>query len=137
MYAAASSGSRPSNMSLKQFLSTGLQFCQQLELHHSIEEQYVFPYLAKRMPAFRQELELLTQHKQIHAGLTKFNSYLEDCSARKRELRLEELKELMDSFGEVLFAHLDDEVEQLGAENMRKYWSMEEVQKMPQCFGLG
>lgn len=106
-------------------------------MHHTIEEQYVFPYLAERMASFRQELELLTQHKQIHAGLEQFDSYLEDCSAGRRELRLAELKELMDSFGDVLFAHLADEVEQLGAENMRKYWSMEEVQKMPECFGLG
>ncbi|MCJ1261592.1 hypothetical protein MMC22_001458 [Lobaria immixta] len=137
VYSAASSGRRPSHMSLKQFLSTGLQFCQQLEMHHGIEEQYVFPYLAERMPSFRHELELLTQHKEIIAGLTKFDSYLEECSVGKRELRLEELKELMDAFGEVLFAHLGDEVEQLGADNMRKYWSMEEVQKMPQCFGVG
>lgn len=106
-------------------------------MHHTIEEQYIFPYLAERMPAFQQELELLTQHKQIHAGLEKFESYLEDCSSGKRELRLAELKELMDSFGEVLFAHLADEVEQLGAENMRKYWSIEEAQNMPECFGLG
>ena len=137
MYSAAASGSRPPNMSLKQFLSTGLQFCRQLEMHHTIEEQDVFPYLAERMPSFRQELELLTQHKQIHAGLEQLGSYLEDCSAGTRELRLEELKRLMDSFGEVLFAHLGDEVEQLGAENMRKYWSIEEVQQMPECFGLG
>lgn len=106
-------------------------------MHHTIEEQYVFPYLAERMPSFRQELELLTQHKQIHAGLEQLDSYLKDCSAGTRELRLEELKRLMDSFGEVLFAHLADEVDQLGAENMRKYWSIEEVQQMPECFGLG
>lgn len=89
------------------------------------------------MPAFRNELELLAQHKQIHSGLDKFSGYLEECSERKRELRLAELKELMDSFGDVLFAHLDDEVEQLGAETMRKNWSMEEVQSMPDVFGIG
>lgn len=89
------------------------------------------------MPAFRTELELLAQHKQIHAGLDTLNAYLEECAEAKRELRLTELRMLMDSFGGVLFAHLDDEVAQLGAENMRRFWSVEEVQGMPECFGMG
>jgi hypothetical protein len=37
----------------------------------------------------------------------------------------------MDTFGEVLWKHLDDEVEELKAENMRKYWSVKEVQGIP------
>ena len=77
LHSAASSGARPPGLSLRQFLSTGLRFCYLLELHHSLEEQYIFPYLAQRMPAFRTELELLAQHKQIHAGLDKLNEYLE------------------------------------------------------------
>ena len=44
---------------------------------------------------------------------------------------MEEMKEIMDSFGEVLWQHLDDEVEQLGAENMRKYWTINEMRRMP------
>lgn len=76
------------------------------------------------MPAFRKELELLSQHEQIHAGLDHFEDYLRDCSAGKRELRLTELKTLMDSFGNVLWEHLSDEVEQLGANYMRQYWTL-------------
>ena len=83
------------------------------------------------MPAFRKELELLTQHKQIHQGLEKLQAYLEDCTSGERELRLEEIKRLMDAFGEVLWAHLSDEVNQLEAENMRKYWTVEEMKRMP------
>jgi len=41
------------------------------------------------------------------------------------------LREKMDSWGEVLWKHLDQEVETLGAENMRKYWTLEEMRKMP------
>ena len=118
-------------MSIRQFLYAGLQFCHQLELHHGIEEAHIFPVLARKMPAFRKELELLTQHKQIHAGLEKFQSYLESCSSGERELRLDEMKELMDTFGDVLWAHLSDEVEQLGAQHMRKYWTVEEMKRMP------
>lgn len=83
------------------------------------------------MPAFRKELELLTQHKQIHKGMDKMAAYLDDCKAGKRDLRMEELKQIMESFGTVLWEHLSDEVQQLSPDNMRKYWSLEEVRKLP------
>ena len=83
------------------------------------------------MPAFKQELQLLTQHKEIHNGLDKLEAYVDECKAGTKDLRMDELKEIMDSFGEVLWAHLSDEVEQLSAENMRKYWSLEEVRRLP------
>ena len=118
-------------MSIRQFLSTGLQFCHHLGLHHGIEEAHIYPVLAKKMPAFRKELELLTQHKQIHQGLDKFEAYLEECKSGERELRLEEMKALMDTFGAVLWAHLDDEVKELGAEKMRKFWTIQEMRSMP------
>ena len=87
--------------------------------------------LATKMSAFRKELELLTQHKQIHAGLEKFEEYLGQCKSGEKDLRLDELKEVMEGFGDVLWSHLDDEVKQLSAENMRKYWSVEEMRRMP------
>ncbi len=83
------------------------------------------------MPAFQKELELLTQHKQIHNGLDKFESYIDDCKAGKRDMRMDELKNIMDSFGTVLWAHLQDEVDQLSVDNMRKYWSLDEVRRLP------
>ena len=95
------------------------------------EEQHIFPVLAQKMPAFRKELELLTQHKQIHNGLDKFEAYIDDCKAGKRDMRMDELKDIMDSFGTVLWAHLQDEVDQLSVDNMRKYWSLEEVRRLP------
>lgn len=109
----------------------GLQFCSQLDFHHSIEEQHIFPVLAKKMPEFRKELDLLSQHKQIHAGLEKLESYLEDCRSGTEDLRREEVKRLMQGFGEVLWKHLDEEVQTLRAENMRKYWSLDEMRGLP------
>ena len=97
----------------------------------SAEEQHIFPILAQRMPAFRKELELLTQHKQIHAGLEKLEKYLDEVKASKRDLRLDELKIILDGFGSVLFAHLDDEVKQLAPENLQKYYTLEEVKRLP------
>ncbi|KAF2855845.1 hypothetical protein T440DRAFT_513928 [Plenodomus tracheiphilus IPT5] len=131
LYGACEANKRPKNMSIRQFIQLGQQFCHHLTMHHTIEEQHIFPVLAKKMTAFKKELELLSQHKQIHKGLDKLEKYLEECGDGERELRLIELKEILDGFGKVLWQHLDDEVKQLGAENMRKYWTLEEMRRMP------
>ena len=62
-----------------------------------IEERYFFPELAVKMPLFRQRDHLLSQHAQIHAGLEGFEKYLMDCRRGERELRMEEMQELMES----------------------------------------
>lgn len=96
-------------------------------MHHNIEETYVFPRLATRMPAFQKNLVLIKQHKQIHTGMDKLEAYLADCRKGVRDLRMEEAQELMDSWKDVLWTHLDREVEELGAEKMRQYWSIQEM----------
>lgn len=131
LYGACESGKRPSNISMRQFLSVGLDFCSHLELHHNIEEQHIFPVLAKKMPAFRHNLQMRSQHKEIHAGLVKLQEYLAEVRIGEKELNLKDLKLVMDGFGKVLWEHLNDEVEQLGAENMRTFWSVDEMRRMP------
>ena len=83
------------------------------------------------MPAFQQEMELLEQHRKIHEGLDELKEYVVGCRLGRRELRLREMKEVLDVFGGTLMQHLDEEVRNLGAENMRKYWSVEEMGRMP------
>lgn len=91
------------------------------------------------MPDFRPGCSLLLdQHGEIHAGMDRLEAYLRRCMRGKigregddEELRLEEVKRLMDGFGEVLWRHLDEEVRALRAENMRRYWSLEEVRRLP------
>ncbi|OBT75016.1 hypothetical protein VF21_06326 [Pseudogymnoascus sp. 05NY08] len=137
LYGACESNSRPKNMSIKQFLTTGLQFCGHLTTHHSIEEMHIFPILAKKMPEFKNgpkykgAAELLRQHKEIHDGLDVFKAYLQQCQTGEADFDLRVLKTKMDSWGTVLWTHLDQEVKTLGAENMRKYWSVAEMRRMP------
>lgn len=131
LYSACEANKRPASMSIRQFLQVGLQLCQHLTMHHDIEETHIFPVLARKMPAFRHEMEMKTAHKSIHDGLEKLEPWLEECRSGERELNLRELKVIMDSFGKVLWEHLDEEVKELGAENMRKYWSVAEMQRMP------
>lgn len=86
------------------------------------------------MPEFKagkNAAELLRQHKEIHKGMDVFEKYLNEVRSGERELELSVLKEKMDSWGTVLWTHLDQEVKTLGAENMRKYWTMEEMRRIP------
>lgn len=134
LYSACTNNRRPASMSLKQFVNAGLQFVSHLTTHHGIEEQYVFPMLAAKMPEFKagpNAAELLRQHKEIHRGLDVFEEYLKKCRSGETELDLKTLKLKMDTWGEVLWKHLDQEVKTLGAENMRKYWTLEEMKRMP------
>lgn len=86
------------------------------------------------MPEFkagRNAAELLRQHQAIHHGMDAFEEYLLKCRSGETELELRVLKEKMDSWGDVLWKHLDQEVKTLGAENMRKYWTVDEMRRMP------
>ncbi|KAF7875119.1 hypothetical protein EAF04_002291 [Stromatinia cepivora] len=134
LHTATTNNQRPRNVTIRQFIQTGLSFLTSLEMHHNIEERHFFPVLARKMPEFRagqNAAELLRQHKEIHKGMDIMRDYLEKCRDGESELSLRVLGEKMDSFGAVLWKHLDQEVETLGAENMRRYWSKEEMMRMP------
>ncbi|KAK6363761.1 hypothetical protein TWF730_001176 [Orbilia blumenaviensis] len=127
--------SRPKNQSLRQFLSIAQGFCRMLDTHHNIEESYFFPILAKKMPAFqkhnKEHGEMIAHHRQIHKGLEKFEDYVNACKSGEKDFVASDMLELMESFEKVLWQHLDEEVQQLGAENMRKYWTLEELKTIP------
>ena len=82
------------------------------------------------MPGFKDDEVLINAHVLIHEGIETLEGYLRACQSGERELRMEELKGVMDGFGKVLWEHLDEEVRMLGAENVRKYWTMDEVRRM-------
>ncbi|PYI27393.1 hypothetical protein BP00DRAFT_300485, partial [Aspergillus indologenus CBS 114.80] len=115
----------------KALIARGLEFCHHLTMHHTIEERHIFPVLARRMPEFRRELSLVGQHAVIHRGMEALEAYLEGCRRGERDLERGEVRRLLEGFGAVLFAHLDEEVEALRAENMRRYWSEREMGGLP------
>lgn len=88
------------------------------------------------MPEFRSgkgkgAAELLRQHREIHAGMDVLEDYLRKCRSGETDLEMSVLKQKMDTWGEVLLKHLDQEVATLGAENMRKYWTIQEIRQIP------
>ncbi|RAL62244.1 hypothetical protein DID88_004814 [Monilinia fructigena] len=130
LHTACTTNQRPRNLSLRQFLQTGLSFISQLEMHHGIEERTHIPCSrARKMPEFKsgKTQRVVEQHKEIHKGMDIMQEYLERCRDGDTELSLRTLGEKMDTFGEVLWTHLDQEVKTLRAENMRRYWSKEEM----------
>lgn len=127
-------------MSLKQFLDEGLRLVRYLEAHHSIEESHLYPLLARKMPQFKQgkkekgkkeDCELLRQHELIHEGMDEFEEYIRRCKRGEVEFEMGVMKEKMEGWERVLMKHLDDEVAELGAEKMRRYWSLDEVRRFP------
>ncbi|EHA53031.1 hypothetical protein MCOR27_008044 [Pyricularia oryzae] len=143
MYTAAGNNRRPANMTLRQFIDTGLAFVRQLTMHHNIEEQLLYPQLAVRMDDFRnqdgkkggskpsrKQSELLLQHRLIHEGMDRFEDYLTECRRGQLDFEMATLKTKMDDWNDVLWLHLDAEVETLKAENMRKYWTLPEMRRL-------
>ncbi|KAJ6781147.1 hypothetical protein PWT90_10338 [Aphanocladium album] len=127
----ATTGKRQNGLTLKQLVRAGLDFGEHLTVHHGIEEQHMFPVLAKRMPEFDPRRgDLVQQHKKIHKGLDGLQAYLEGVQQGEVSLEADVLKEKMESWGTVLWEHLDAEVKTLGAENMAKYWTKEEMMTM-------
>ncbi|KAI5848391.1 hypothetical protein BZA05DRAFT_446682 [Tricharina praecox] len=120
----------PPRTTVRQLLTQGLRFASQLEMHHAIEEAHVFPSLAKRMPCFGKGAEhgaMIAQHKLIHTGLDEMRKYLEECRDGRCRLEWLVLDTKMRAFGDVLWKHLEEEVTMLKAENMRKFWTTEEM----------
>lgn len=122
----------PGGVHLDDVINQGLSFCSSLEMHHNIEEAYLFPLLARRMPDFRDGNEgpLLEQHRVIHKGLGDLKDYFLFCRSSRSDFDYKLTKSKMDSWGGVLKEHLDAEVRSLGAENMRKYWTLDEVNRI-------
>lgn len=133
LYAACSPSSTSSSPTLpaSRLTSLSLSFIQHLTIHHDIEEQHIFPILASRMSEFQPGAKALEQHKLIHAGLDRLEEYMVDVKRGERELRREEVKGILDAFGSVLWSHLEEEVQCLGAERMRRSWSREEIARLP------
>jgi hypothetical protein len=150
LHTACATGRRPAGMSLKQFLDEGLRLARYLEMHHTIEETHLYPLLGRKMPEFRsssspsssdgggkksksskEHCELLRQHRVIHDGMDETAEYLRACKAGECELELGVLRRKLEAWGDVLLAHLEQEVAELGAEKMRRHWTVQEMRAMP------
>jgi hemerythrin-like domain-containing protein len=102
-----------------------------LDFHHRIEEAHIFPLLAKRMPTFAKNERHIRSHREIHKGLDALSALVDKYAANNSSYDSAEMRACLDSFRKVLFDHLDEEVADLKGENMKKYWSLAEMDRMP------
>uniref|UniRef100_A0A0W0FH42 Hemerythrin-like domain-containing protein n=1 Tax=Moniliophthora roreri TaxID=221103 RepID=A0A0W0FH42_MONRR len=118
-------------LSLSLYLDTARRLNHHLTMHHTIEERHIFPLLATRMKEFSSDSDHLKSHEEIHNGLAKLQDLVIKFKEDPSSYSPGEMRACLDSFREVLFAHLDQEVSDLRGENLRKYWTLEEVDKIP------
>lgn len=155
---------------LERFLAVGMQMCHHLEMHHQIEvstttmpqrisrclihfsppryqETYIFPLLAKRMPAFGHDDAHRKEHAVMHTRLEAFEAYIGQVGGALNSSRAkglsnpewprdiydgEKMKEIIDALGEALFPHLKAEEESLKAKSMRAAgWTAAEIARIP------
>ncbi|BEI86641.1 hypothetical protein CcaverHIS002_0609280 [Cutaneotrichosporon cavernicola] len=118
--------------SLKAFLRESYNLVIHLGNHHSIEEAYIFPLLAHKHPAFRDGAEHKADHAAIHDGLERYQEFLRACMMDDTKYSPEKMREILDSFREPLFRHLDQEVEDLKPETLWKHgFTIDEIRRLP------
>ncbi|KAG8811521.1 hypothetical protein FRC17_002421 [Serendipita sp. 399] len=129
-YKMADGSFNKAGMSLRQYLRFVDGFRERLTdltMHHDIEEAHVFPKLAKKMPEFRANERHKKSHKLIHDGLDRIEAAVKGFEEDNSSYNPVEMRTALDSFREPLYTHLAEEVRDLGAENMRKYWTLSEI----------
>jgi hemerythrin-like domain-containing protein len=121
-------------MSLQLYLRQANSLNSHLTMHHTIEEREIFPILGERMPPFAINGEHggahLMSHEGIHEGLVKLEELVRKFKSDPTSYSPKEMRDCLDGFRQVLFEHLDEEVEDLKGENLKKYWTLEEIRKI-------
>ncbi|CAE6438711.1 unnamed protein product [Rhizoctonia solani] len=128
---AFSDGSFARIMPLPAYLRMIMEFHDHLDMHHNIEETYVFPVLAQKMPNFASNERHKNSHKVIHAGLDKLKDLVTGWKEVPTTFSPATLRSCLDEFKSPLFKHLEEEVRDLSAENLKKYYTLEEVDHLP------
>ncbi|TCD69800.1 hypothetical protein EIP91_006113 [Steccherinum ochraceum] len=131
LYDLADGSFNKRGMNLRVYLRKADDLVKHLTMHHTIEERHIFPLLARKMPEFRANEAHIKSHHGIHVGLDAMSALLQKWKADPKEYSPEDMKACLDSWREVLFKHLDEEVRDLSATNMRKYWTLQEMDRLP------
>jgi hypothetical protein len=119
-------------MTLRSFLRNAFRLVNNLGGHHSIEEAYIFPLLAEKHPAFQHGAEHKLAHEAIHDGLERYSAFLHESLKDEKSYAPDKLRAILDSFREPLFHHLDQEVQDLGADSLRAHgFTLKDLARLP------
>lgn len=93
------------------YLSASL--CRSLDTHHTIEERFIFPTLAKKLPQFAQSSQHTKEHAQMHDALKNLEKYVEQVGRNLRTGKLKSGEELVDVFDHAKMVGLVDELKKV------------------------
>ncbi|GAA5908390.1 hypothetical protein JCM6882_007924 [Rhodosporidiobolus microsporus] len=116
-------------LTVPDFMDVAESLLRHLEGHHGIEERYIFPVLAKKMPQFAEDHQ--EEHDAIHEGMHSLEKLISRFRSEPSTYSPTELRTNLVSWGPVLFYHLNAEVESLKPDVLRRYWTLEEVKRLP------
>ncbi|GAA5856975.1 hypothetical protein JCM5353_000940 [Sporobolomyces roseus] len=116
-------------LSVAEFMGVVEDFLHHLSFHHGIEEEHIFPILKQRMPHF--QIEHQEEHDAIHTGMHNLEELAKEFKSAPSSYSPERLQKNLASWGPLLFWHLDAEVRSLKADVLRRYYTLEEVKRLP------
>jgi len=91
------------------------QQCQIVHMHHSIEDQAIFPVLSAKAAAFAKVVErLIAEHEVVHDVLVRLIGALQAMARNPGEETFADVKALYDAFERILLSHLGYEEESIG-----------------------
>ncbi|KDN51976.1 hypothetical protein K437DRAFT_254712 [Tilletiaria anomala UBC 951] len=122
-----------SRLELLSYFQLALSLAGHLEAHHRIEEAYIFPLLAPKLPQFGKEH--LKEHTTMHVAVEELEKYSSACSKELRSLKEnkendaewpkgvydeDKMKSILEHLRDTLFVHLAHEEDSLKAETLKK-----------------
>lgn len=91
------------------------QYCQVVHTHHSIEDQHLFPAIARQGDAFRQIAERLqAEHEVVHELLVRLIDALNVLARDPGPHNFAAARELYEALERVLLSHLGYEEDAIG-----------------------
>lgn len=91
------------------------EHCRVIEVHHAIEDEWIFPELGDKSAAMRAVTErLMAEHRVVHALLERVLAALEALARDPGEANFAAARDLYEAFEKTLASHFGYEEEAIG-----------------------
>jgi hemerythrin HHE cation binding domain-containing protein len=112
-------GTKGTEQDIRDFVEFAAVWAQGIHEHHDLEETYVFPTIEKLTGVQGIMDANVQQHVAFHDGLSQYEGYLKRVLEGEEKYDGEKFRGIIDSFGETLGQHLNDEIPTLAG--LRKF----------------
>ncbi|GLB37459.1 putative hemerythrin HHE cation binding domain [Lyophyllum shimeji] len=132
IYESADGSYTKRGLSLPRYLDTIVVFNYHLHAHHTTEERLVFPVLAKGIPKFARNARdgHVDSHKSIHDALQNLLKRVDKWRNEPTTYSPTEMRGALDKLADVLFKHLDEEVEDIQGDKLKPHFKLEEIERI-------